>query len=117
MTGILGMQRMRWEDRQHRKNREAEEAHARRVAWGAGEMNDDDMGDQIQIGDTQNHFHNGAPRGSGLAKTILSCGLAAAGLGLGMTVPILAWNMTKQPSAEGSDTDTKYGLQFFKEDQ
>lgn len=110
------MQRMRWEDKQHRKNREAEEAHARKVAWGASdEMADDEMGDQIQIGDTQNHFHNEGSKGGNLAKALLCAGLAAAGVGLGITAPIVAYNLTKQPASEASDTDTKYGLQIFKD--
>lgn len=111
------MQRMRWEDKQHRKNREAEEAHARKVAWGASDkMNDDEMGDNIQIGDTQNHYHNEGGRGSGLSKTILAAGMAMAGLGMGMTIPIVAWNLT-QPTNESGDSDTKYGLQIYKDDE
>ena len=111
------MQRMRWEDKQHRKNREAEEAHARKVAWGADQdMADDEMGDNIQIGDTQNHYHNEGGRGSGLSKTIIAAGIAAAGLGFAATVPIIAWNLT-QPSGESENTDTKYGLQIYKGDQ
>lgn len=120
MTGILGMQRMRWEDQQHRKNREAEESHARQIAWGAADtMADDEMGDQIQIGDTANHYHGEKSSDSNnLAKTILCAGLAAGSAGLGVTAPILAWNLSRpQPIEEvsGADADTKYGLQIFKD--
>jgi len=121
LTGVLGHQRMRWEDKQHRKNREAEEAHARKVVWNAGdEVADDEMGDQIQIGDTSHqHYHGEQARGSGLAKTILCAGLAAAGLGLGAAAPIVAYNLTKQPTTEepASDADTKYGLRIYQEQQ
>lgn len=114
------------------KNREAESAAVRKHAWGGGVevsgLSEEDMGDQIVLGDIRTENHHAAPQpstGSNLAKTIAAAGLAAAGLGAGAALPIAAYQLLKpatnvtvnQPSLEDTDTNSQYGLRIFRQEQ
>lgn len=120
LSGVLASNQMNWESKQHRKNREAEEAAARQQ-WGSdGNQEGDDMGDQTILGDViMNSPNEQKQESGGLAKTAAALGLAAAGLGAGTALPIAAWNLTR-PSADteevhGTDNDTKYGLKIYRD--
>ena len=84
LTGMTGAQQLRWEARQAQKNREAEESHARRVAWGdnGGSSPEEDMGDQITLGDVTHVYETAARQEkAGISKTgAMLAGLAAAGM-------------------------------------
>lgn len=119
------MQQMKWEANSHRKNREAEEAHVRKTAWGSNDSNsEEEMGDVTYLGDITHHHppQQQAKASSGLAKTLGAAGLAAAGLGAGTALPIVAWNLTR-PNAPAviatpdTDTNTQYGLRIIKDEQ
>lgn len=92
---------------------------------------DEQMG--VRIGD-EIHYHNTQAtkpvkseqqtQGSSLGKTLAAAGLAAAGLGAGVALPIAAWNMTRpdtqvvveQNPGIDTDTDTQYGLKIYRDD-
>lgn len=108
------------------KNREAESAAVRKHAWGASdEMGEEELGDQIVLGDIRTEHHHAAPPApsatSNIAKTLAAAGLAAAGLGAGAALPIAAYQMFKQapnvivPTDTDTDTNTKYGLRVFRD--
>lgn len=111
------------------KNREAESASVRKHVWGSSGSealtSEEDMGDQIVLGDirTDNHYTPPQPSTtSSIAKTLAAAGLAAAGLGAGAALPIAAYQMFKQaptnvivPTDTDTDTNTKYGLRVFRD--
>jgi hypothetical protein len=112
------------------KNREAESAAVRERVWGVGgsggEMSEEEMGDQIVLGDirTENRYITPEPsKTSSIGKTLAAAGLAAAGLGAGVALPIAAWNMTRPDQAPFVDTDTdtdtnsRYGLKIFRQQE
>ena len=84
----------------------------------------------VRIGDESHiHYHNESKpvseKASGIAKTLAAAGLAAAGLGAGVALPIAAYQLLKpdtnvvvQPTTPvvGTDTDTKYGLKIFRDE-
>ena len=85
------MNQLKWEGRQQRKNREAEDAAVRKKAWDAqdnGTMSDEDVGDTTYLGDITTHTH----QQRSLFGTLAGLGLAAAGIGAGVTLPIAAWS-------------------------
>jgi len=118
---------MKWEQEQQRRNREAEESAVRKNVWGwkGEEVPEDEMGDQIVLGDlkTENITYANPPQtqSSGIAKTLAAAGLAAAGLGAGVALPIAAYQLLRTdttvvvPPSVDTDTDTKYGLQIYRE--
>lgn len=108
-----------------RKNIEAEDSAVRRQLWGwkDSEVSDEEMGDQIVLGDIRTENHNATSSPPGIAKTLAAVGLAAAGLGAGAALPIAAYQLFKpdtnvvvQPTAPtvDTDTDTKYGLKIYR---
>ena len=108
------------------RNREAESAAVRKHVWGSSGSesltSEEDMGDQIVLGDirTENKYEAAAPSSSGnLAKTLAGVGLAAAGVGTGLALPIAAYQMLKPATnvvvPTDTDTNTEYGLQIFRE--
>lgn len=116
------------------RNREAESAAVRKHVWGASGSealtDEEDMGDQIVLGDIRTEHHHAAPplpsATSNIAKTLAAAGLAAAGLGAGAALPIAAYQMFKQPSTNvivptdtdtDTDTNTQYGLRVFRDKQ
>ena len=106
LSGVLGSKQLKWEMEQHRKNREAEESHARKHIWGAkDDGNTDDVGDNIYLGDIQTHNHSSRSGSGGIAKTLAAAGLAAAGLGALATAPIIAWNLTRPDTQIVSPAD------------
>lgn len=114
------------------RNREAESAAVRKHVWGSSGSealtSEEDMGDQIVLGDIRTEHHHAAPQpstGSNIAKTLAAAGLAAAGLGAGAALPIAAYQMFKQqpstnvivPNDTDTDTNTQYGLRIFRDEQ
>lgn len=111
------------------KNREAEESAVRKNVWGwdGGEEpvpGEDEVFNLGDIQETHTHYHgqqqSTLTQTSGIAKTLAAVGLAAAGIGVGTAVPIVAWNMTRPDQNfvdTDTDTDTQYGLRIFRESQ
>ena len=118
---------------QSQRNQEAEANAVRTNVWGSdgggGESEDDEMGDQIVLGDLKTYNTTTPPSPpkpeSSLGKTLAGIGLAAAGIGAGAALPIAAYQLLKpdttnvvvQPTnpVVGVDTDTKYGLKIFRD--
>lgn len=80
----------------------------------------DDMG--VAVGNEIHHHHQQpkAEPASTVAKTLATAGLAAAGLGAGISAPILAYNLTRpdkpaQADTAFVDTDTQYGLRVYRD--
>jgi hypothetical protein len=130
LMGTLAAQDMKRGMDESSKNREAESAAVRERVWGVGggggEMSEEEMGDQIVLGDirTENRYITPEPsKTSSIGKTLAAAGLAAAGLGAGVALPIAAWNMTRPDAATFVDTDTdtdtnsKYGLKIFRQEE
>lgn len=90
-TGVLARRQLEFNHQQHRKNREAEESHARRVAWGwKGDSEVDDMGDTY-LGDvTIQPTTQAAQQRSGWPLV--------AGLALASAIPTGAYLWSKQNS-------------------
>lgn len=115
------MKAIAWNQKQQRKNREAEESWVRRNHWGEQEASNEEVGDVTYLGDvTEQHYHQ-PKRGSSLLKNMALAGIAAAGLGVGAAAPIAAYKWaTSQPTIEQAsdaiDTDTQYGLRIYRDE-
>lgn len=117
-TGILGLQHLKWNQGQHRKNREAEESHARKVAWGwkGGDQGqaeeDEDMGHTI-LGDVTNPTPL-VVQPKQASQWPLALGMAAATL-FPTAGALYAYMMSRQPTTEVNkpsfdDASVKIGL-------
>jgi len=120
LTGITAAQQLRWEAKQQQKNREAEEAYTRKTVWGQDSNNEDEMGDNIYLGDVQ--IDNKELQKSNTFKNITSLGLAVAGIGVGVSAPIAVWNLTSDKSLDKSvevSTETDpvgYEISIFRDE-
>ena len=135
LMGTINAQDQKKGLEQARKNQEAEASAVRKNVWEWEEpdADEDDMGDQIVLGDIRTIHNPPAPTPppapsptSSLAKTLAGFGLAAAGLGAGAALPIAAYQMFKPdppgpvvvtPPSVDTDTDTKYGLKIYRDEQ
>lgn len=118
------MNQLKWEGRQQRKNREAEDTAVREKAWGVqGQapgtaMSDEEVGDTTYLGDITNHTH----QQRSMFGTLAGLGLAAAGLGAGAAIPIAAWSHFMgdnqeqvEPVPNVTQDGSQYELRVFKD--
>jgi len=80
----------------------------------------------VRIGDESHiHYHNEQKEpqqvpqaSSGLGKALATAGLAAIGVGGAASLPILAWNLSRQDqqAVVDTDTDTQYGLRIYRDE-
>lgn len=105
---------MQWEDQQHRKNREAEESHARKTVWGwDGKQTDvdDEMGHTV-VGDITTPtpvVYPPTPQNTNVLAIALA-GLLGAGLVAAGPAILAAWN--QQPAAPVDQTDETMQLRL-----
>ena len=129
LAGTTAVQQLRQDAEHSRKNREAEEGWVRKNFWGYEDnMAEEEMGDNITLGDTTTNVFS-EKQGSSLGKNLaLAAGLGAAGLGLagagtiaGLATAGATYYLTRdggdavQAPPDFNDNDTKYGIRIIKD--
>lgn len=107
LTGLLGYKSLKHHQAESEKNQEAENAAARRAAWGeSGVAKGDDMGDQIILGDNVHPTPIVMPsQGSGLGKVLIGAALAAGLMGI-PAAGIIGYGLSKVLEKSPSNTTT-----------
>jgi hypothetical protein len=109
-AGANAVKQIQWEQDQHRKNREAEEAHVRKTLWESnGSATGDDVGDTY-LGDITNQIMPVAPKKPSFVLPLL-LGAALSATPVATAAYLLARPDNPPAPVEDTNTDTTYSVE------